>query len=260
MDIINALPEKSEIKIIGTDDFSKIKGSKIVIITASAGVYLNDRTEMMETQVKMIKEIANQIKKYAPEAIILLVSNPLDVLTYVFQKETNFAKNKVIGVASSLDSSRFRYIISEKLSVKQNKISNALVLGEHGDSMVLIFSITKVNVKYLLEMINDKTKEEIIYEVRNYWKLLRQHKSRSQFGIAKNAYDIIETIINKKEKFVPVSTLLKGEYGEQEVCIGVPCIINKEGIVKIEEIKLNDSEKQSLKNSAKTVKEYIQSV
>lgn len=231
-----------------------------MVITASTGIYLKGRTEIMEAQVKMIKEIANQIKKYAPDAIILLVSNPLDVLTYVFQKETQFPKNKVIGVASSLDTSRFRHIISEKLSVKQNQVSNALVLGEHGDSMVPIFSITKVDGKNLLDIINETTKQEITKEVRDYWKLLRYHKSRSQFGIAKNAYDIIETIIKNKEKSVPISTLLQGEYGEQEVCMGVPCIINQDGIVKIEEIQLNDSEKQSMKDSAKTIKNFIQSL
>ena len=100
------------------NDFSKISGSDIVVITASTGIYLKNRTEMMDAQVKMIKEIANQIKKYCPSAIMLIVSNPLDVLTFVFQKETQLSRNKVIGIASSLDSSRFRYLLSEKFKIK----------------------------------------------------------------------------------------------------------------------------------------------
>jgi len=139
LDISNAISENSNVSIHGTNDFSKISGSDIVVITASTGIYLKSRTELMDAQVKMIKEVANQIKKHCPFAIVLIVSNPLDVLTFVFQKETQLSRNKVIGIASSLDSSRFRYILSEKFNIKQSQITDALVIGEHGDSMVPYF-------------------------------------------------------------------------------------------------------------------------
>lgn len=159
LDISNAIPENSNVSIHGTDDFSKISGSDIVVITASTGIYLKNRTEMMDAQVKMIKEIANQIKKYCPLAIMLVVSNPLDILTFVFQKETQLSRNKVIGIASSLDSSRFRYLLSEKFKIKQSQITNALVMGEHGDSMVPVFSRVKINEKNALEIINEVEKK-----------------------------------------------------------------------------------------------------
>ena len=260
LDISNAVPENSNVSIHGTDDFSKISGSDIVVISASTGIYLKNRTEMMYDQVKMIKEIANQIKKYCPSAIMLIVSNPLDVLTFVFQKETQLSRNKVIGIASSLDSSRFRYLLSEKFKVKQSQISNALVIGEHGDSMVPIFSRVKINEKNILEIINEAEKKTITTEIQNYWKSLRIFKSRSQFGIAKNTFDVIRSILKNDELVIPASIVLNGEYGENDISMGIPVKINKDGVKEIIEIKLNESESKLLKTSAQTIRDYIKSL
>jgi malate dehydrogenase len=260
LDISNAIPENSNVSIRGTDDFSKINGSDIVIITASTGIYLKNRTEMMDAQVKMIKEIANQIKKYCPLAIMLIVSNPLDVLTFVFQKETQLSRNKVIGIASNLDSSRFRYLLSEKFKIKQSQITDALVMGEHGDSMVPIFSRVKINEKNALEIINDTEKKIISTEIQNYWKSLRIFKSRSQFGIAKNTFDVIRSIIKNDELVIPASIVLNGEYDEKDVSMGIPVKINKDGVKEIIEIKLNESESKLLKISAQTIRDYIKSL
>ncbi|MEK6931149.1 MAG: lactate dehydrogenase [Thermoproteota archaeon] len=260
LDISNAIPENSNVSIHGTDDFSKISGSDIVVITASTGIYLKNRTEMMDAQVKMIKEIANQIKKYCPLAIMLIVSNPLDVLTFVFQKETQLSRNKVIGIASSLDSSRFRYLLSEKFKIKQSQITNALVMGEHGDSMVPVFSRVKINEKNALEIINEVEKKVISTEIQNYWKSLRLFKSRSQFGIAKNTFDVIRSIIKNDELVTSASIVLNGEYGEKDVSMGIPVKINKNGVKEIIEIKLNESESKLLKISAQTIRDYIKSL
>ena len=260
LDISNAIPENSNVSIHGTDDFSKISGSDIVVITASTGIYLKSRTELMDAQVKMIKEIANQIKKYCPFAIVLMVSNPLDVLTFVFQKETQLSRNKVIGIASSLDSSRFRYLLSEKFKIKQSQITNALVMGEHGDSMVPVFSRVKINEKNALEIINEVEKKVISTEIQNYWKSLRLFKSRSQFGIAKNTFDVIRSIIKNDELVTSASIVLNGEYGEKDVSMGIPVKINKNGVKEIIEIKLNESESKLLKISAQTIRDYIKSL
>ncbi|GDY15400.1 L-lactate dehydrogenase 1 [Nitrosopumilaceae archaeon] len=259
LDISNAIPKNSNVSIHGTDDFSKISDSDIVVIAASTGIYLKNRTEMMDAQVRMIKEIANQIKKYCPLAIILVVSNPLDVLTFVFQKETQLSRNKVIGIASSLDSSRFRYLLSEKFKIKQSQITNALVMGEHGDSMVPIFSRVKINEKNALEIINEIERKVISTEIQNYWKSLRLFKSRSQFGIAKNTFDVIRSIIKNDELVTSASIVLNGEYGEKDVSMGIPVKINKNGVKEIIEIKLNESESKLLKISAQTIRDYIKS-
>jgi len=260
LDIANAIPSTSKFSIRGTDDYSELVNSTVVVIAASTETYLTDRTENMASQVTMIKEIAKNIQRYCPSTIVLLISNPLDVLTYFFQKESRFSRYKVIGVASSLDASRFRYFISEKFSVPQISIADALVLGEHGDSMVPVFSRCFVDGTPLLSMLDNDERDLIIDAVRNYWKTLRNYKSRSQFGIAKNSYDVIDAIISKKEISVPASVVLDGEYGETNVSMGVPVKINQNGIIEIQKIELDKFEQNSLKISAHTIRINIQSV
>jgi malate dehydrogenase len=259
LDISNAIPKNSDITIRGTDDYSEITNSDIIVITASTGVYLKDRNEIIGDQVKMIKEIGKKIKKYCP-TIVLIISNPVDILTYFFQKETNFCKNNVIGIASSLDSSRFRYLLSKKTGVKQSQISDAYVLGEHGDSMVPIFSKAKINGKNVLEIIDSKQKEDITREIQDYWKSLRSFKNRSQFGIAKKTFDVIESIIKNQTLFIPASILLEGEFGEKNICMGVPIKISSKGIIEIQSMDLDDSEQELFKKSAQTIRNTIQSV
>jgi malate dehydrogenase len=215
---------------------------------------------MVDAQVKMIKEIGRKIKANCSSPKILMISNPVDILTYFFQKETDFPKGNVIGIASSLDSSRFRYFLSKKLVVKNSEISDAYVLGEHGDSMVPIFSKVKINGKNLLEIIDSKQKEEITAETRDYWKSLRNYKSRSQFGIAKNTYDVIEAITNNHTLSVPASILLQGEFGENDVCMGVPINISSKGYMEIQDIQFDKSEQELFKKSAQAIRNSIQSI
>ncbi|MFB5610526.1 MAG: lactate dehydrogenase [Nitrosopumilaceae archaeon] len=257
LDISNAIPKDSSISVKGTDDYSLTKGSDVVIITASAGVYTQSRTEMVGEQVKMIKDIAKKIKTYTPDSKVLVVSNPLDVLTYVFLKDSGFPKKQVIGIASSLDSSRFRYLLAKEFAVSQAEIKDAIVLGEHGDTMVPIFSRAKKNEKPVLELLETIQIEQITKNLVNYWKTLREFKSRSVFGIAKNTFDVVESIIKGKNIAIPASVLLTGEYGLSDVCIGVPTKINKDGLESIEKIELEESELEALGKSAKIIKNYI---
>lgn len=260
LDISNAIPEKSDYTISGTDDYSEISDARIIVITASTGVYLKSRHEIIDAQVKMIKEIGEKIKTYCKSPTVLIISNPVDVLTYFFQKETDFPRDKIIGIASSLDSKRFRYLISKALGVKNSQISGALVLGEHGDSMVPIFSKTKIDGKNILEIIDTKQKEKITKETKHYWKSLRNLKNRSQFGIAKNVFDVIESIINNRVISIPASVLLYGEYNEKNVCMGIPLKISSKGMVEIQSMKLNKLEQELLKKSAQTIRKNIKSV
>lgn len=258
LDVASAIPANSKFSIRGTDDYSELVGSDIVVIAASVGIYTKHRTENIHHQVAMIKDIAEKIKEYCPSAIVLLVSNPLDVMTYYFQKTSGFSRFKVIGIASSLDTSRFRYYISETLSVPQSSISNAIVLGEHGDSMVPVFSGVSVGGNPLFSMIDSR--DTITENVQNYWRTLRNFKSRSQFGIAKNTYDVIDAISNKKEISIPASIVLDGEYGENDVAMGVPVKINQNGVIEIQQLKLDDTESSSLKKSSQKIRNDIESV
>ena len=260
LDVACAIPPSSKFSIRATDDISQIKGSRIVVISASVGTYTADRSEHIGVQVKMIKSIADDVKKHCPSAIVLVVSNPLDVLTYYFQKQSQFSRFKVIGIASSLDSSRFRYYISEKLSTPHSSICDAFVLGEHGDSMVPIFSKATVNGDSLLSKISESDVDKITTSVRDFWKTLRNFKSRSQFGIAKNVFDVISCIVNSEEIIISASVLLENEYGESDVALGVPVKINRHGISEIIAIPISEKESELLKMSASKIRHQILSV
>ena len=188
----------------------------------------------------------------------MIVSNALDVLTYFFLKVSAIPRFKDIGIAPGIDTSRFRHLISETLSVPQSSISNAIVLGEHGDSMVPVFSAVTVGGNPLFSMIDSR--DSITDDVRNYWKKLRNFKSRSQFGIAKNTFDVIDSIIHKKEIIIPASVVLEGEYGESDVAMGVPVRIDQNGVSEIQKIKLDDTESSSLKKSSEKIRNHIQSI
>jgi len=256
LDISSAIPADSKISVVGTD-YSDIRNSEVVVISASTGTYMTSRTEMMSEQIKMIRDIAKKIKRYTPDSKILMITNPLDILTYVFLKETNLPREKIIGVASSLDSSRFRYLLSRELSTTQSEIKNALVLGEHGDSMVPIFSMAMWQDTPVLELLDNNKVDNITRDLRYYWKDIRKLKGPSIFGIAKNTVDVIKAIIKNEELYTPASVLLSGEYGLSDVCMGVPVRINKEGIKNIEEIKLSKYEWNLLCHSADRIRKYL---
>ncbi|QLH08251.1 malate dehydrogenase [Candidatus Nitrosotenuis sp. DW1] len=257
LDITNAIPASSSISITGTSDYSKIKDSKVVVITASSGIHLQSRSEIMYDQAKMIQKIASNIVKYAPDSKILMITNPVDVLTYVVQKEASFLSKNVIGVASSLDSGRFRYLLAQEFGTNQSEIQNAIVMGEHDDTMVPIFSQAKYNGKPVTDFLDDAQVLKITLAVRNYWKYLRDYKGHSAFGIAKNTFDIIKSIIKDETLDVPASVLLDGQYGLYDVCIGIPLTISKNGVDKTHQIEITQNEKESLSKSAYTVKNNI---
>ena len=257
LDLSNVVPEGASTKIWGTDDFSKIKDSEIIVISASMGIYTKSRTETIKDQAEMMRSIVKKIKENSPSSKILMISNPLDVMTYLFQKEGDFDSKKVIGIASSLDSSRFRFLLSQEFDVRQSAISNALVMGEHGESMVPIFSKAKLNETPVLELLKKSQIEKITNETRDYWKTLRAYKSRSVFGISKQVFDVIKSILDDKEISIPASVLLEGQYGISDLCMGVPVNINGDGLSKINEIEISESELNSLKNSAKTIQSFL---
>lgn len=258
LDISNSIPHDSKISIKGTDDFSKINDSEIIVITASYGTYSTSRNELIQDQISMIKRITEKIKPYAKNSKILMVSNPLDVLTYAFLKTGKFSKNQVIGIASSLDSARFRYLLSRELETNMSEIKDAIVLGEHGDSMVPIFSQAKKNQTPVLDLLDSKQISSITNDLRTYWQTLREYKSRSVFGISKHVFDVINSMISNGTIDVPTSVLLEGEYGISDVCLGVPTIITKDGLKEIYDIKMSNSELYDLKKSGQQIKNSIE--
>lgn len=257
MDISNTIPGNSPTSVVAAD-YSDIQNSDVIVISASTGTYTANRVELLSEQVQMIKNIAKQVKQFANSAKVLILSNPVDVLTYYFLKESGFPREQVFGVASSLDCSRFRYLMARELKTNHSEIENALVLGEHGDSMVPIFSLAKWKGKPVLDIFDEEQIHKIKGDLIFYWKILREYKGPSVFGIAKNTFDIIKTIVNDEEISVPVSVMLEGEYGISDVSLGIPTKITKDKIT-IQELSLQKSELDSLHKSAETIKEYIKS-
>lgn len=257
LDVSNAVSVDSPISVVGTDDYSKIKNSEVVIISASAGILGTSRMDLLEQNVTLIKDVAKKIKQYSPDSKILIVTNPLDIITYVFQKEVSYPTEKVVGIAGNLDSSRFRYVLAKELNVEVSKITDAMVLGEHGDTMVPIFSHARYNGKPVLDFLSTAQMQQITDSVRNYWKELRKNMVFSIFGIAKSTADVAHAIIKDEKLSISASVLVDGHYGLSDLCLGVPVAVGKNGILTIKEIHLTQSELESLKHSAATVQHSL---
>ena len=255
LDITNTIPQGSTFSVTGTDDFELTKGSKVVVIAASKGKITATRTDLLIENAPLVKEIADKIRKYNDNAKIVIVTNPLDVITYAVVK-TGFPRESVIGMGSSLDTSRFRYLLAKSLDTNTSKIEG-MVMGEHGDSMVPIFSTAKYDGKPILSILDENETTRITEELKNYWKLLKTFKEASVFGAAKNAFDIVKSIVYDEKLQIPASVLLKGEYGLSDVCLGVPVTIDKNGVTKINELDLEWSELKLLNESAEVIKSNI---
>ena len=253
LDLVTTIPNNSPISITGSDNFQEIAGSKVVVISVGAGKIVTGREDLLPYNIPIVKELSKEIKKYANNAKVVVVTNPVDVITYYILKETGLPQENVIGMGSSLDSSRFQYLISKILGINQSKIES-IVLGEHGNSMVPIFSTARFDGKPI--NLDENQMFQIATEVRNYWKPLKEFKGASVFGAAKHTYDIVKAIVKNEKLRIPSSVRVNGEYGLSDVCLGVPVIIDKNGAV-IEEIDLNGTELNSLKTSGEIIKSNI---
>ena len=260
LDITNAIPNNSKISILGTSDYSQIKNSNVLVIAASVKSHINTRSDIMLDQAKMMTGMAQKISGFASNSKVLVVTNPVDVMTYLVQKCGNLDPKNVIGVASSLDSARFRYVLAKELGADQSQIKDALVMGEHDDSMVPIFSCAKFGQTPLGNVLDESKKSQITMTVRSYWKSLRDYKGSSVYGIAKNTFDVINAIIKNEPLDICASTLVSGQYGIDGICMGVPVTITKDGITQIRQIPITAEEKQQLHKSASIIQNNIAQV
>ena len=250
LDVVNTIPEKSLISVTGTDDISAIKNSDVVVITVSGGAIKEDRNDLLPFNVPIVSEICKNLRKYADNSKIIIVTNPVDIITHQVLKQTEFPRERVIGMGSSLDSSRFRYLLAKELGVKQGNIGG-LVMGEHGPTMVPLFSNATFNGEKI--HLQEKKYDEISYHLRNYWKDLVLFKGASVFGAAKNTFDMVQAIINKKDLLTTASINLNGEYGFSSISMGVPVIIGMNGVKEVVRLDLDQKEIEFLKMSAKRI-------
>jgi len=245
--------------IEGTEDFNRIAGSDIVVVTAGLARKPGmSREDLLKKNHAILKEIAGHIKKSAPKAIVVVVSNPVDIMTYCLLKETGFDRKRLFGMGAGLDSSRFNNLISKKLNVASAQIK-ALVVGSHGQTMIPLPRHTTVNGKLLTSVLGKKDVDELVERTKNRGaEMVSLYGSGSAyFAPAAAIFDICQVIAAGKEKEISVSAFLQGEYDVYDVCIGVPVKITKNGIEKIIEINLDDSEKEQFTASAQSIKESI---
>ena len=253
------------INLKGTNNYENIKNSDVVIITAGVARKPGmSRDDLLGTNLKIIKQVAEGIKKNSPNAFVICITNPLDVIVMALQKYSGLPTNKVVGMAGILDSSRFKYFLSQEMKVSVKNIKT-LVLGGHGDTMVPMPSNTIINEKSLKQLVTEKriTKEkldEIIDRTRKGGgeinKLLE--KGSAFYAPAASGIEMAESYIKDLKKILPCAAYLNGEYGVKNLYVGVPIKIGKNGVEKVFQIELSTEEKKQFDYSIKAVQELFE--
>ena len=249
------------VKFSGTDDYKDIKDSDVIIITAGVprkpGM---SRDDLLGINLKIIKQVAEGIKKNAPNAFIICITNPLDVMVMALQKFSGLPANKIVGMAGILDSSRFKLFLSLELNVPVKEI-DAMVMGGHGDTMVPMPRFTKVSGKPLLDLVKEgKITEERLEEINQRARdggaeiVKYLEKGSAFYAPAASGIQMAEAYLNNEKKSLPCAVQLNGEYGVSNVYAGVPVIVGKDGVEKIEQIDLDEKEKKEFMNSIDAVK------
>ena len=266
LDIAQSSPVNGfNISLSGTDDYEDTKNSDVIIITA--GVPRKPgmtRDDLLGINLKIIKQVAEGIKKTSPNAFVICITNPLDVIVMALQKYSGFPKNKVVGMAGILDSSRFIYFLSEELKIPVQKIKS-FVLGGHGDSMVAMLGSTEVDGKKISDLVKERkiTKERLEQIVDRTKKggaeiVKYLEKGSAFYAPAASGVEMAECYLKDLKKKLPCAVYLNGEYGVKNIYAGVPVIIGSKGVEKIIEIDLNSEEKDNFKKSINSVKELFE--
>jgi malate dehydrogenase len=266
LDIAQSSPVNGfNINLSGTDNYEDTKNSDVIIITA--GVPRKPgmtRDDLLGINLKIIKQVAEGIKKTSPNAFVICITNPLDVIVMALQKYSGLPKNKVVGMAGILDSSRFIYFLSQELKVSVNQIKS-LVLGGHGDSMVAMANHTEVEGKKISDLIKEgKIKKEKLDQIIERTKkggaeiVKYLEKGSAFYAPAASGVEMAEAYLKNLKKELPCAVHLNGEYGIRNVYAGVPVILGEKGVEKIIELDLNEEEKNNFKKSVATVNELFE--
>lgn len=261
MDINHHLSERGiDCYVQGSNDYHDMEGSDIVVLVAGIGRRPGmTRMDLLKTNSGIVGEIAQQIRKHANKCKLIVVTNPLDPMTFVALKQTGFRRNMVMGMGGLLDLSRFKSFISDALEISRTSI-NAMVIGEHGENMLPLIRFSSVAGIPLQEFLSDGQSDEIIEKTKNVAAQVISTKGATTHAPGNAIATIAEAIIRDKKSVIPVSTFLDGEYGAHNMCIGVPAVIGSNGLDRIIELRLNDYEKKIFDKGVIEVKEAIESI
>ena len=260
LDIMQLRPHDGyDATIVGTSDYNDIKDSDVIIITAGIprkpGM---DREDLLSINLGIMTDVANNVKKYAPAAFVIVISNPLDAMVYAFHKVSMFKKNKVVGMAGALDSGRFRAFIAMETGYSAQDVT-CMVLGGHGDSMVPITRLATIGGVPVTDLIAPERLKEIEDRTRFAGgEIVKLFGNGSAFyAPAQCAMEMAESYLKDKKRVIPCAALCEGEFGVDGFFIGVPTVIGSGGIEKIIEFSLTDEEKSALKNTLNAVKNTV---
>ncbi len=263
LDLAEAAPvEKHDAKIVGDTSYEQTKDSDIVIITAGVARKPGmSRDDLLNTNAGIVKKVTQEVAKYSPNAILIIVSNPLDAMCHVALETSGFPRERVMGMAGVLDSARFRTFISMELNVSVENI-HAFVLGGHGDTMVPLPRYSTVAGIPITELLSEETIDKLVERTRNGGaEIVGLLKTGSAFyAPASSAVEMAEAILKDRKKILPCAAYLQGEYGFNDIFLGVPVKLGRKGIEEIIEIKLTSEERQALRHSAQAVQNLVEAL
>jgi malate dehydrogenase len=258
LDMMQAAPAiEFDGKIRGTSNFNEIKGSELVIVTAgqSRGPGMT-RIDLMNKNAKIVKSIVKEIVKYAPECSLMMVTNPVDIMVYIAFKESGFSRNRVFGMGNILDTMRFRSYIAGELNVSREDI-RALVIGEHGDSMVPLVEYASVSGIPVTQLLSKKKIDKVVHLTKTSGSDVINLKGATTYAPGVVIAIMADAILRGRNRVMGVSTYLQGEYGFSDVSIGVPVILGKDGVEKILELRLAAETRRLLSESVATITDAI---
>ncbi len=249
-------------RVIGTNGYDETSGSDLVIITAGIARKPGmSRDDLLNTNAGIVKDVAEQIKRSSPNAIIIVVSNPLDVMCYVAKQVTGFPRERVIGMAGVLDTARYRAFLADALDVSVRDIQ-AMVLGGHGDTMVPLISYTTVSGIPVTQLLERSQLDAIVDRTRNGGaEIVKYLKTGSAYyAPSSGAVQMAEAIVRDQKRILPCAAWLEGEYGMKGVYLGVPCKLGRRGLEKVLDVQLTADERAALAKSAEAVREPMKAV
>jgi malate dehydrogenase len=249
-------------RVIGTNRYDETRGSDIIVITA--GIVRKpgmSRDDLLNTNAGIVKQVSEQIRSTSPNAILIIVSNPLDVMCYVAMKVTGFPRERVLGMAGVLDTARYRAFLAEELDVSVRDIQ-AMVLGGHGDTMVPLISYTSVSGIPITQLMTQAKLDGIVDRTRNGGAEIVKHlkTGSAYYAPSSAAVQMCEAIVNDQKRVLPCAAWLEGEYGMSGLFLGVPCKLGSRGLEKILEVDLTREERDALAKSAAAVREPMAAV
>lgn len=254
--------EGFDTRVIGTNDYGPATGSELFVVTAGIARKPGmSRDDLVKTNADIVKNVSLEIKKAAPQAIVIVVSNPLDVMCWVAKQVTGFPRERVLGMAGVLDTARYRTFLADELRVSVNDI-HAMVLGGHGDTMVPLISYTTVSGIPVTQLMDRKKLDAIVERTRNGGAEIVSHLKTGSAYYAPSAAsaEMVEAIVKDQHRVLPCAAWLEGEYGLKDLYLGVPCKLGATGLEQLIKVELTDAERAALNKSADSVRQTMAAV